>query len=88
MEDDALCAAAQRKDKSAPTMDIRIKTKEVQVTVGLGNLTKSEAHDALVQAVIQKYQLGGIDPGKIRVDFSDGRAWPRQFSVEVEDYGG
>lgn len=73
--------------ESVPTMDTRIKTKEVQVTVGLGNLSKSEAHDALVQAVIQKYQLGGIDPEKIRVDFSDNRAWPRIFAVEVEDYG-
>lgn len=85
MEDDALCAAAQR-EKGVLGMDTRVKTKEVQVTVGLGSLSKDEAHDALVQAVIEKYQLGGIDPGKIRVDFSDGRAWPHHFSVEVEDY--
>ena len=75
------------KDTSVHSMDTRIKTKEVQVTVGFGNLSKAEAHDALVQAVIQKYQLGGIDPKKIRVDFPDGRAWPHIFGVEVEDYG-
>lgn len=74
-------------ETSVPVMDTRIKTKEVQVTVGLGNLTKGEAHAALAQAVIEKYQLGGIDPGNIRVDFSDGRAWPHTFGVEVEDYG-
>lgn len=77
----------EEEEEDIPLMDTRIKTKEVQVVVGLGYLSKSEAHDALVQAVIRKYQLGGIDPGKIRVDFPNGRAWPHTFSVEVEDYG-
>lgn len=74
-------------ETSFPTLDERMKTKEISVRVGIGSLSKREAHDALVLAVIKKYRLGDISSEKIRVDLPPGVQWPSSFPVEVEDYG-